>query len=68
MIHLKKVSLAILFIALAFSCKETAKGQETIDKELEQIEAVEQTIDSTVTTVHQKAEELEELLKDLDSI
>ena len=64
----KNLGLALILIVLSFSCKDTKKEQEALDKELEQIEAVEQSIDSTINNVHAKAEEVEELLKELDSI
>lgn len=70
MINTKKFNLvlAVVILCLSYSCKDTKTEQEVLDKELKQIEAVEQTIDSTVTNVHEKAEEVKELLKELDSI
>ncbi|MFD2587882.1 hypothetical protein ACFSQJ_13125 [Croceitalea marina] len=72
MMHTKKLNLilalVILCLSFSYSCKDNKAEQEALDNELEQIEAVEQTIDSTVTTVHAKAEEVKELLKELDSI
>jgi len=64
----KSLGLALVLIALSYSCKDTKKEQEALDKNLEQIEAVEQSVDSTINNVHAKAEEVEELLKELDSI
>ncbi|WP_350289375.1 hypothetical protein [uncultured Croceitalea sp.] len=70
MMYTKKLNLVLALIVLCFSysCKDNKIEQEALNKELEQIEAVEQTIDSTVTDVHKKAEEVKELLKELDSI
>lgn len=70
MMYTKKFNLflAMLVLCIGYSCKDNKAEQEALDKELDQIEAVEQTIDSTVTNVHEKAEEVKELLKELDSI
>lgn len=66
---LKTTLLVVLFCGvLAFSCKDSAKEQEAIDRQIEEIESVEQAIDSTAEEVHKKAEEVTELIKELDSI
>ncbi|MBT8222882.1 MAG: hypothetical protein KJN96_06900 [Eudoraea sp.] len=66
---LKTTLLVIMFCgALALSCKDSAKEQEAIDRQIEEIESVEQAIDSTAEEVHKKAEEVNDLIKELDSI
>ena len=60
--------LALMLSGLSFSCKDSAKEEEVIQRQIEEIESVEQTLDSTVTDVHKKAEEAVELIKELDSI
>ena len=61
-------ALALLAGGITFSCKDSAKEQEELDRQLEVIETVEESIDSTAIEVHQKAEEVSELIKELDSI
>ena len=66
---LKPTLLVVLCCgALALSCKDSAKEQEAIDRQIEEIESVEKSIDSTASDVHTKAEEVTELIKELDSI
>lgn len=68
--YTKKLNLvlALVILCISYSCKDVKAEQEALDKKLEKIEAVEQTIDSTLSDVHEKAEEVKELLKELDSI
>jgi len=66
---LKTTLLVIMFCgALALSCKDSAKEQEALDRQIKEIESVEKAIDSTAKEVHKKAEEVNDLIKELDSI
>lgn len=65
---LKLAVLALLMTGLAASCKDSAKEEEAVRRQVEEIETVEQTIDSTAAEVKKKAEEVNELIKELDSI
>lgn len=67
---MKKISLlamSILFVGIV-SCRDTKKEQEELDSTLDAIEAVELEIDDTVEKVEKKTEEVESVLKQLDSI
>jgi hypothetical protein len=68
MITKKLIGLAIVLSTIALSCKDTQKEQQVLNEQLEQIETAETIIDSTVYQINQKAEEVEFLLKELDSI
>ncbi len=60
-----------MFLALVFimmSCKDTKREEAELDKTLDKIEAVEKKIDATVDDVEKKAEEVEDVLKELDNI
>ncbi|GGG45015.1 hypothetical protein GCM10011414_13200 [Croceivirga lutea] len=65
-----KTILAFVLLGTIFmvACKDTTKEEEELNQKLKEIETVEQTIDSTVNDVHQKAESVEDLIKELDSI
>ena len=67
---MKKISLlamSVLFVGIV-SCRDTKKEQEELDSTLDAIEAVELEIDDTVEKVEKKTEEVESVLKQLDSI
>ncbi|MGW9684750.1 hypothetical protein [Flagellimonas sp. 2504JD1-5] len=65
----KKLMAFIFMIGLVIvACKDTKKEQEELNQKLEQIEAVETAVDSTLNVVNEKAEQVEELIKELDSI
>lgn len=52
----------------ALGCKDTKKEEAELNQKLGKIEEVEKTLDSTVNEVHEKAQAVEELIKELDSI
>lgn len=52
----------------ATSCKDSAKEQAAVEKQVKAIESVEQAVDSTTTVIKEKAEEVDALIKELDSI
>ncbi len=58
----------MMFGFVVMSCKDTKREQEELNQKLEQIEAVETAVDSTLSVVNEKAEQVEELIKELDSI
>lgn len=68
MISKKLITTVIFMAAITLSCKDTEKEQQELKKQIEQIEATEATIDSTVEQANQKAEEAESLLKEIDSL
>lgn len=59
---------ALIVTLLALGCKDTKKEEAELNQKLGEIEEVEKTLDSTVNEVHKKAQAVEELIKDLDSI
>ena len=66
-----KVMIFVLALALltpALSCKDTKREQEKLDEQLKQIEAVETTIDSTLNHIDKKVEEIEDMIKEIDSL
>ncbi|WP_298793120.1 hypothetical protein [uncultured Allomuricauda sp.] len=67
---LTKKLMAFIFMIgfIVMGCKDTKKEQEELNQKLEEIEAVETAIDSTLNVVNEKAEQVEELIKELDSI
>ena len=68
MIVKKWVLLIAIASIVALSCKDDKKSQEILDNQLEQIEATEVVIDSTLNAVSEKAEEVESIIKEIDSI
>lgn len=66
---IKYFLILAFFVSFIFlACKDTKKEEAELNQQLEEIKTVEQTIDSTVNDVHQKAKEVEDLIKELDSI
>ncbi len=59
--------LALLALAF-FACQDSEKEQAELNRQLEEIENVEQAVDSTLNQVDEKAEEVELLIAELDSI
>ncbi|WP_420603340.1 hypothetical protein [Flagellimonas sp.] len=64
----KLIGLILILGFFVMACKDTKKEQEELNQKLEQIEAVETAVDSTLNAVNEKAEQVEELIKELDSI
>lgn len=65
----KRLLGTLLFLTVIFfSCKDNKKEEADLNQKLDEIEAVEKTVDSTVNAVHTKAEEVKDLIKELDSI
>ena len=62
------ISGMLLVFLVIFSCGKSKEEQEKLDKKLEKIQAVEVSIDSTLNQVDQKVEEVNHLIKDIDSI
>lgn len=62
------VAMAMVLSVLTLSCKDDKKEQQILDQQLETIEATEAVMDSTVQAVDEKAKEVENLLKEIDSI
>ncbi len=71
-IHMKIKSIVLPALALGLltvSCKDNKKAEEEmVKKQIETIEAVEESVDSTITEVHEKAVEVEEMIQELDSL
>ena len=68
MITKRLLGLSLLLSFVFFSCKDTKKEEAELNQKLDEIEVVEQAVDSTVNTVHEKAEAVEDLIIELDSI
>lgn len=68
MTYQKFAVLGCLAVLLSLSCKDTEKEEKELNQKLEQIESVEQAVDSTVTEVEEKASEVQGMIKELDSI
>ncbi|WP_417361117.1 hypothetical protein [Galbibacter sp.] len=67
----KQVAVVLTAITLSLvtiSCKDDKKEQQILDQKIEAIEATEAVIDSTVQQVDEKADEVEAILKDIDSL
>ncbi len=62
------LSFGAIAAFLLLGCKDTKKEETQLNQQLDEIETVEKTLDSTVKDVHDKAKAVEDLIKDLDSI
>ncbi len=58
----------VLFLVGQISCKDTTKEEAETQAALDEIEAVETTLDQISQEMDQDLEELEEALEELDSI
>lgn len=58
----------LLFLVGQISCKDTTKEEAETQAALEEIEAVETTLDEASEELDQDLEELEDALEELDSI
>jgi len=58
----------LLFLVGQISCKETKKEDSEIQADLEEIEAVENTINEASQELDQDLKELQDALEELDSI
>ncbi len=58
----------LLFLVGQISCKDTKKEEAETQAALEEIEAVETTLDEASEELDQDLEELEDALEELDSI
>lgn len=67
---IKLVTIVVLTISiLNLACKGSQKeDQKAIDQQVEAIQAVEESIDSTIAEVNRKTEEVEQIIKELDSL
>lgn len=67
---IKLMAIPVLAIGLlTVSCKDTKKAEEEmVQKQIETIESVEESVDSTIREVHEKAVEVEEMIQELDSL
>ena len=63
----KFILLVTLVVAFA-SCRDTNKEEQIIDAQIDSIEAVETELNKTVLEVEEKTIEVEDALKELDSI
>ncbi|WP_222982878.1 hypothetical protein [Flagellimonas meishanensis] len=64
----KLFATSMIILVFAVACKNSEKDEQELNQKLEQIESVEQAVDSTLNQVEQKASEVEEMIKELDSI
>lgn len=58
----------VLFLVGQISCKDTNKEEAETEAALEEIEAVETTLDEASQELDQDLDELEDALEELDSI
>jgi len=66
---LKTIGSIVAVCAITtFSCKDEQAQNKSLEENLEKIESVEKTIDSTLNEVNKKSEEVENLIQELDSI
>ncbi|WP_158974231.1 hypothetical protein [Cellulophaga sp. L1A9] len=67
-----KVILAAAFLAAFAACKDTAaekvKEEQVIEAKIDSLITVETDLDESIDEVNEKTEEVEDLLKALDSI
>ncbi len=64
----KVILLSLMLTFLVIGCRKVKKEETLSNQKLEEIEEVEKALDSTVNEVHKKAQVVEKLIKDLDSI
>ena len=60
--------ITVFFVIGIISCRDTKKEEEETQVKLEQIEAVEAEVEEMTEDLEEKEIELEEALKELDSI
>lgn len=66
---LKVISVIVAIIPMTiFSCKGEQSQNKALEENLEKIELMEKTIDSTLNEVNKKSEEVENLIQELDSL
>lgn len=67
---IKLVTIVVLTISiLNLACKGSQKeDQKAIDQQVEAIQAVEESIDSTIAEVNRKTEEVEQIIMELNSL